>query len=124
MGNSCNSKSNRNIEGLAVDRQAPDGSWQNADVMAWWKNNDPVAPVDLKRPVCLKRVPAKGHNVYEAAGVDIGSYNPFGTYDLNGSKKAEEKDVDQLIKDHSIFPKAMAYNLPPEEKENPQSRSD
>ena len=31
MGNSCNSKSNRNIGGLAVDSHAPDGSWQNAD---------------------------------------------------------------------------------------------
>ena len=44
MGNSCNSKSNRNIEGLAVDPGAPDGSWQNADGVKVAAN-----PADPKR---------------------------------------------------------------------------
>ena len=57
----------------------------------------------MKKPVCLV---AKDHNVYEADGV-----RPFGTYDLNGDKKADAADVIQLIADHSIFPRAMAYNV-------------
>ena len=71
----------------------------------------------LKEPVCLK---ATGHNVYE----DANRVDPFGSYDLNTKDQADAADVDQLIDDHSVFPKAMAYNLPPEEKENNQSRGD
>ena len=58
------------------------------------------APTNMRAPVCLDE---SGRDPY---GKDV-----FGTYDLNGRKKAEEKDVDQLIADHSIFPKALAYNV-------------
>ena len=77
---------------------------KSGGILAWFRsrNKGKLSPVDLKRPICL-----------DESGCDPYGKDVFGTYDLNGRKKAEEKDVDQLIKDHSIFPKAMAYNLPP-----------
>jgi hypothetical protein len=49
--------------------------------------------------------------------------DPFGSYDLNTKDEANAADVIQLIADHSIFPRAMAYNLVDEDDYTPRAEA-
>ena len=61
MGNSCNSKTNKKIKGLAVDARAPDGSWQNADGVQ--AAPDPADPKKANDKVLTVKIPG-GPEIY------------------------------------------------------------
>ena len=76
---------------------------------------DSVTPEKVKlRPIKLPHV-----------GADAAFKHSVFKYNLTGTPTT--KDVDELLKDHSFFPKKLAYNLEiwsVEEKENTQSRGE